>query len=127
MRPNHTPDDPRIFVFGSNLLGIHGAGAAAYAHKQLGYPWHRAAGLVGKSYALPTCSEPGVPLTLDEIKMYVEIFLWVAKKHPELTFYVSAIACGYAGYTEAEIAPLFADAPANCDLPDGWRVTTGEP
>ncbi len=120
----HTPDDPRIFVFGSNLLGIHGAGAAWYAHNKLGHPWgknwHVGLGK-GRSYALPTCSEPGVPLPLETVRFHVEFFLDFAEKHSDQRFFVSAVGCGLAGFAEAEIAPLFKDAPENCDLPPGWR------
>lgn len=122
MRAQHTPEDQRIFVFGSNLLGIHGAGAARYAHEQLGRRMGTGVGLIGRTYALPTCHAPGVPMDLGTVGVYVDFFIIAAKAHPELEFYVSAVGCGIAGFTEAEIAPLFADAPSNCDLPDGWRT-----
>ena len=124
MRINHTPGDRSIFVFGSNLLGIHGAGAALYAQQKLGAVRGVAMGHMSKCYALPTCSVPGVPLELDEVAKYVGHFLYFATEHPELSFYVSAVGCGFAGFKEEEIAPLFKDAPPNCDLPDGWRVLT---
>jgi hypothetical protein len=87
----------------------------------LGAKWGTAVGEAGRSYALPTCSVPGVPLSLDEIKHHVDQFLAHARANNDVTYFVSAIATGYAGYTEGEIAPLFEDAPLNCDLPDGWR------
>lgn len=118
---NHTPDDKRIFVFGSNLEGIHGAGAARYAHQKLGYPWGSYFGISERSFAIPTCVVPGKPLSLGAIKEWVDCFLEFAELVPNQRFFVSAIGCGFAGYTEAEIAPLFKDAPANCDLPPGWR------
>lgn len=60
----HRPGDPRIFVFGSNLDGNHAGGAAAYAARHCGAELGIGQGLVGGSYALPTCSKAGVPLTL---------------------------------------------------------------
>lgn len=117
----HTKNDDRIFVFGSNLKGIHGAGAAKYARHDLGAQLGVGEGLTGMCYALPTCSEPGVPLTLNEVKKHVDKFISVASEHSDKTFFVSAVGCGIAGFYESEIAPLFKDAPSNCDLPPGWR------
>jgi len=96
-----------IFVFGSNLKGIHGAGAAAFAHKYRGAVWEQGEGLQGDSYALPTCSEPGEPLDLRSIEHYISRFLNFAKEHPLLEFQVTAIGCGLAGYKPGQIAPLF--------------------
>jgi hypothetical protein len=121
----HTPEDPRVFVFGSNLKGIHGAGAALYAYEKLGAVLGQSFGLMPdesspRSFALPTCRTPGDPLSLREIEMWVNVFFAKIVDRPE-RFFVSAIACGYAGYTEHVIAPMFKDAPMNCDLPPGWR------
>lgn len=119
----HSKDDPRTFVFGSNLRGIHGAGAALYA-VSLGARRGIGEGITGRTYALPTCSSPGVPLTLDEVNAHVQRFMGLARLMPEARFFVSAVGCGIAGFTEEEIAPMFAYAPANCDLPPGWRQST---
>lgn len=125
----HTPDDQRVFVFGSNLRGIHGAGAARYAHVKLGFPMGMAEGIPfsnPRAYALPTCSVPGVPLGLDEIKIHVERFLNRARifmqDEPDVAFFVSEIGCGFAGFQPEQIAPMFAEAPPNCHLPPGWRA-----
>lgn len=120
-RPDHTPDNPDVFVFGSNELGIHGAGAARYARIQLGAKQRVGLAKNERSYALPTCSEPGIPLSLAQVGVYVGLFIVCAKARPDLRFYVSPVGCGLAGYTEDEIAPLFKDAPENCELPEGWR------
>jgi hypothetical protein len=117
----HTPGDPRIFVFGSNLRGIHGAGAALYARKRLGALNGCGEGMMGRSYALPTCISPGVPLHLSGVFRSVEGFLAHAGRTPDIRYFVSTVGCGLAGFTEDEIAPLFAGAPDNCDLPPGWR------
>ncbi len=94
-----------IFVFGSNILGMHGGGAARIANKKFGAEWGVGEGLTGQCYALPTM-EGGV----DYIAGKVQNFLVCAKTHPELKFYVTKIACGIAGFTVAEIGPLFSDA-----------------
>lgn len=120
---NHIPSDPRIFVFGSNLLGIHGAGAAGYARKELGAQLGIGEGPTGRTYALPTCYRPGEPITLQELAVYVDNFLRYAEKHPETRFFVSAVGCGIAGFTEDEVSYIFRElgTPDNCDLPVGWR------
>lgn len=94
-----------IFVFGSNLMGMHGGGAARIAMEQFGAVWGEGVGLQGQSYAIPTM-QGGV----DTIKPYVDEFIAFAKIHPEYTFYVTRIGCGIAGFTDDQIAPLFEHA-----------------
>jgi len=94
-----------IFVFGSNLVGAHGGGAAAIAHKKFGAVWGEGVGLHGQTYAIPTM-QGGV----ETIKPYIDEFLSFAKAHPELKFLVTEIGCGIAGFTVKEIAPLFCAA-----------------
>ena len=108
-----------IFVFGSNLAGAHGGGAAYLAYERFGAVMGQGVGLQGQSYAIPTMQ--GGP---DTILPYVEEFIEFAKQHPELTFLVTKIGCGIAGFTPAEIAPLFAGAVEveNIYLPqDFWN------
>ncbi len=93
-----------IFVFGSNMEGMHGGGAARYANKNFGAEWGVGEGLTGRTYALPTMEGKA------SMKQAVEHFTSCAKEHPELTFLVTAIGCGIAGYTPEEVAPLFKDA-----------------
>lgn len=97
------PDE--IFVFGSNLEGNHAGGAAKLALNKFGAKWGQGVGLQGNSYAIPTM-QGGV----ETIKLYVDDFISFAKNNPELTFYVTKIGCGIAGFKESEIAPLFKDA-----------------
>lgn len=111
-----------IFVFGSNLAGRHGKGAALSALKEHGAVYGRGFGLQGRSFAIPTKGAELAPLPLERIRSYVELFVCFAKEHPELTFNVTRIGCGLAGYTDALIAPMFWDAPTNCRLPYGWRM-----
>ncbi len=103
-----------IFVFGSNLAGAHGGGAARLACMRFGAVWGEGVGFHGQTYAIPTM-QGGV----DTIKPYVEEFIRFAKENPHLTFLVTRIGCGIAGFRVAEIAPLFKDAIdiANVILP----------
>jgi hypothetical protein len=118
--------DPRqrrvsVFVFGSNLAGIHGAGAAAYAYAEHGAKWGQGIGLAGESYAIPTKDENIQTLPLSAIFKHVRDFVDFALAHSELRFNVTRIGCGLAGYTDTDIAPMFVGAPENCELPEGWR------
>ena len=94
-----------IFVFGSNLSGAHGGGAARAALNRFGAVWGQGVGLQGQSYAIPTM-QGGV----ETIKPYMDEFIEFAKVHPELKFLVTRIGCGIAGFRNEEIAPLFTDA-----------------
>ncbi len=107
----------QIFVFGSNLQGMHGGGAARIAVEKFGAIMGQGVGLQGQSYAIPTMQ--GGPNT---ILPYVEEFIAFAKNHPELTFLVTRIGCGIAGFTPAQIAPLFAGAVdvENIHLPEDF-------
>ena len=119
-RAKYTPEfirtlaDDEVFVFGSNLAGMHGGGAAATAYRCFGAVWGQGVGLQGQSYAIPTM-QGGV----ETIKPYVDEFVAFAKSHPELRFLVTKIGCGIAGFRDEEIAPLFCDAVgvANIVLP----------
>ena len=94
-----------IFVFGSNLAGHHGGGAARAAQLYFGAIYGQGVGLQGQSYAIPTMH--GGPET---IKPYVDEFIVFAKQFPEYKFLVTPIGCGIAGFTPRDMAPLFADA-----------------
>ena len=94
-----------IFVFGSNLAGAHGGGAAYIACRKVGAIWGQGVGLQGQSYAIPTM-QGGV----ETIKPYVDEFIEFARQHPEYKFLVTRIGCGIAGFTDEEIAPLFVNA-----------------
>jgi hypothetical protein len=115
------PGPGRIFVFGSNTGGIHGAGAAHAAHKLYGAVWGHGEGLAGDSYALPTKDEKLRTLSLEQVRENVERFISVAWERRDLVFFVTRIGCGLAGFTDYDIAPLFKDAPPNCELPMGWE------
>ena len=91
-----------VFVFGSNLAGAHGGGAARLAYDKFGAIWGKGTGLQGQSYAIPTM-QGGV----ETIRPYVDEFVRFAKSHPEFKFYVTQIGCGIAGFRIRDIAPLF--------------------
>lgn len=113
-----------IFVFGSNTAGVHGAGAALYALKNYGAIPGIGFGPQGRAFGIPTRDyNNGTIVTLDLwiIEEFVGQFKLWATLHPEQTFIVTRIGCGYAGYTDSQIAPMFRDAPWNCELPDDWR------
>ena len=107
-----------IFVFGSNLAGFHGGGAARIAYEDFGAEWGVGVGRTGQCYAIPTM-QGGV----ETIRPYVDEFISYAEQHPELMFLVTRIGCGIAGFTDEQIAPLFAAAHdlSNVALPEGWR------
>ena len=122
-RPDFTPDfitelgPDEVFVFGSNLAGSHGGGAAYVAWRKFGAVMGQGVGLQGQSYAIPTM-QGGV----ETIKPYVDEFIAFAQAHPELFFYVTRIGCGIAGFRDDEIAPLFAGARTleNVCLPESF-------
>ena len=112
------PDE--IFVFGSNLEGLHGGGAAYLAYRKWGAIWGQGVGLQGQTYGIPTMH--GGP---DAIRPYVDEFIKFAQVHPELKFLVTEIGCGIAGFTPEEIAPLFIEAipVENIYLPERfWHI-----
>jgi len=111
----------RVFVFGSNRAGRHGAGAALYAREHHGAQLGLGEGMSGTSYAIPTKDKHILTLPLDQIKEHVRIFLEFASLHPELKFDITRVGCGLAGYTDDRIAPLFYSAPANCYFPREWE------
>lgn len=115
-----------VFVFGSNLEGIHGAGAARDAMYRWGARWKQGVGPYLQTYAIPTKNFKMRTLSRDRIGNHVIDFLEYADFHHDMTFAVTRIGCGLAGYRDTDIAPLFRDAPRNCLLPIGWRSFNGE-
>ena len=110
-----------IFVFGSNLAGRHGRGAALHARQHHGAIYGQGIGPQGTSYAIPTKDARLRPLPLHGIEHHVMVFLSYARAHPFQKFQVTAIGTGLAGYSHEEIAPMFRAAPSNCVLPNEWR------
>ena len=112
--------DP-VFVFGSNLAGRHGKGAALWARQHRGAVYGQGIGLQGNSYAIPSKDEHLRTLPLDRIAPHVREFLAFARARPDLTFQLTPIGCGLAGYARAHIEPLFDGAPDNLLWPPEWR------
>lgn len=113
--------DNEIFVFGSNMAGIHGAGAALFAKKLFGAKQGIGYGLVGKTFAIPTKDQHIQTLPLSKVKQYIDSFLNEAKKLPNLNFLVTRVGCGLAGFKDEQIAPLFKDSTDNVLLPEQWK------
>jgi len=111
---------PSIFVFGSNLAGRHGKGAALHARQHHGAVYGKGIGLQGTSYAIPTKDADINTLPLDQIRQHIDDFKAFAASRPDLSFQVTAIGCGLAGYTAADIAPMFRGAPVNCTFPEAF-------
>lgn len=110
-----------IFVFGSNLDGIHGAGAALYAHKQRGAVWGHGEGLTGTCYALPTKGHKICYMSENEVQARCQRFLRFASGNPGATFQVTQVGCGLGGFTKQQIAPFFEYAPENCLFDTEWK------
>lgn len=111
---------PPVFVFGSNLAGRHGAGAALFAHQHRGAVLGNGCGPQGNAYAIPTKDAHLHPLPLGVIAGHVADFLAYAAAHPGARFELTPVGCGLAGYTPDQIAPMFAAAPANVRLPQAF-------
>ena len=124
-RPDFTPEritelrDDEVFVFGSNLDGLHAGGAAHAAYRQFGAIWGRGVGIQGQSYAIPTMHGG-----IEAIRPYVDDFIEYARTHPDRFFYVTRIGCGIAGFRDGQIAPLFAAARGlpNVCLPESFAT-----
>jgi len=111
-----------VFVFGSNEAGIHGAGAAKVAAQRYGAVRGVGEGHEGNSYALPTRTGKFVTLDLPKIQVYVNNFIKYAKSRQDLQFQVTAIGTGHAGLEHADMAPMFAAAPNNCQFDSVWQT-----
>ena len=126
-----TPEDitelagNEVFVFGSNLPGIHGAGAARTARERFGAVNGVGEGLTGACYAFPTVSGPaGLPetrqLSRERLEEARDRFYQTARELPDFTFLLTKVGCGLAGYPEEDMASLFTDSPVNVVKPAGW-------
>ncbi|MNK14327.1 hypothetical protein D3C87_324380 [compost metagenome] len=111
-----------IFVFGSNLQGRHGLGAAKYACLERGAIWGKSSGLMGSSYAIPTKDRKLKPLPKHGIAVEVIRFNMFSWNNPDMEFQVTRIGCGLAGYRDDEIAFLFTGANHNnTKFDEAWR------
>jgi hypothetical protein len=110
-----------IFVFGSNLAGRHGAGAAKWALEHKGAIWGQGVGMMGDSYGIPTKDENIETMALERIQVFVDYFMEFAKHHPHLKFQLTPIGCGLAGYKPYQIGPMFKGVSANVMVPDEFK------
>lgn len=123
-RDGTLPQNGEVFVFGSNLAGIHGAGAAKVAAARFGAlygspPGWQAGNL---SYAIPTKDGGLRTLPKTAIRHYVDEFVRLTRDPMVLkgSYFVTRVGCGLAGYTDEEIAPMFKGA-LNCSFAEEWR------
>lgn len=118
-----TSDEKKIFVFGSNLAGVHGAGAARAAALYFGALRGVGVGFASpRSYAIPTKDYHIQTISLTLISFFVRQFANVTHEQPKMKFFVTRIGCGLAGYTDEQIAPMFAECNHNCDMPEEWKI-----
>jgi hypothetical protein len=113
---------PPVFVFGSNLAGRHGKGAALWVREHRGAIYGQGEGLQGNSYGIPTKDKRLKTLPLDAIAKHVATFVDFARAHPGTVFQLTPIGCGLVGYTPPQIAPMFEDAPENVILPEEFKL-----
>jgi hypothetical protein len=106
-------EDSQYFVFGSNILGNHAAGAAKQAYESFGAQWGVGEGLTGKCYAFPTLDEKMEQYTHAEMLGILATFYRCTHAHPELTFLLTPVGTGIAGYPKQYINSLFASLPGN--------------
>jgi hypothetical protein len=112
----------QVFVFGSNLAGVHGAGAARAAELKFDAERGVGEGPTGDCYALPTKDTRIQTRALSQIAVSAELFCAWAGAHPEKEFLLTAVGCGLAGYKPAQIAPLFEHCPPNVIFPPEFRL-----
>lgn len=115
------PEQRKIFVFGSNLAGRHGKGAAKYALEHKGAIYGQGKGIQGYSYAIPTKGRSLERLSIAEVSYHVQEFIRFSRLHPEYMFEVTPIGCGLAGNRVEDIAPLFLNVPSNVELPETFK------
>ncbi len=117
------PINNEIFVFGSNLAGRHGAGAAKKAYQNYGAKYGKGIGLCGQSYAIPTKDENIITLDLFTINAYIEDFINFVTQRNDLEFFMTRVGCGLAGFKDKDIAPLFEKLfeKPNISWPNEWK------
>ena len=113
-------DSNVVLCIGSNTAGRHGMGAALFAKIHYGAKYGIGRGRTGNTYCLPTKDFDIKSLPLEEIQLNIEDFIAYTKMNPDLTFIVTKVACGLAGFASHQIAPMFLDAPDNCLFDKDW-------
>lgn len=110
-----------IFVFGSNLAGRHGAGAARQAYECFGAQMGCGEGMTGRSYAFPTLNWHLAKRSIEAIRHSRDVLFDCCRAHPNKRFLLTKVGCGLAGYPESEMRALFIDPPENLILPEEWK------
>lgn len=110
-----------LFVFGSNLSGIHGAGAARAAFEKFDAEWGVGFGKTGRTFAIPTKDWVIDSLTLDEIRVFVRQFVKYTHDNLQNRYFVTRVGCGLAGWKDSDIAPMFKGCSTNCSFPEEWK------
>ena len=114
-------DEHTVFVFGSNMAGQHADGAARTALEHFGAIKDVGRGWSGQSYAIPTMNEHLQQMPLSQIQHYIDDFKIYTKNHPKMTYFLTSIGCGIAGYKVEEIAPMFKGISHNVIFPASFR------
>lgn len=115
------PQDGEMFVFGSNLSGIHGAGAARAAYEKYGADLQIGFGPRGRSFAIPTKDWLIDSMSLHDIEVFVKQFVKFTYNTRQYNFFVTRVGCGLAGYKDSDIAPMFRNCNINCNFPEEWK------
>lgn len=120
----HSPEfsllEQPVWVFGSNLAGIHGAGAAKVARELYGAQWGHGLGMTGHTYAIATKDDKIENLDFDFIEAQIGLFVEATKRCLQYEWFVTRVGCGLAGYKDEKIAPLFRGA-VNCSFAEQWK------
>jgi hypothetical protein len=114
------PNDQSVWVFGSNMAGRHGKGAALVARNHFGAAAGYFNGRMGSCYAIPTKDRNFKVLTKEQALPFIQAFVRYTHEHPMESFFVTRVGCGLSGIPDAKIAPLFARA-FNCSFAWEWR------
>ena len=124
-RDGALPKDNFVFVFGSNLAGRHGRGAAKAAREMFGAKYGNGVGIQGASYAIPTKGRKLEVLSIDVIEQYVNEFIQFVGSECTRKYWITRIGCGLAGYNDKDIAPLFRPLihtqETTISLPEPWK------
>lgn len=115
------PAEDEIFVFGSNLAGVHGAGAAKQAMSKYGARYGVGVGFTGRCYAIPTKDLDIKTLSIEQIKSYIFHFVKNTLKYSHVKFFITRVGCGLAGLKDADVASLFKGCSKNCNFPKEWE------
>lgn len=119
----HIEPEP-IFVFGANLSGRHGRGAARFAKRYRDAAYGVGLGPTGTAYALPTKDASLNPLPLTAVLDHLDDLFAYAASHHDSRFQLTRVGCGLAGASPEQEAVLIQkalEAPENVYLPGVWE------